>query len=74
MRKECAEGLRREPVADDDARRTAALEILIAVFVFLAAGERDDLGGDVRKELLLARAALDVDVDAALALPEADEL
>ncbi len=46
--------LRGELLADDDARRTAALEVLVRVLIVLAAGEGDDLSGDICAQLLLA--------------------
>ncbi len=74
MREERSHGFRREPIADDDARRPSAIKPLVQVIVVLAAGEGDDLRSHVGAQLLLAVAALDQDVRLALVLPEPDEL
>ena len=71
---QCAEGSRIQLLTDDDRGRTATLEVLVAVFVFLTAGEGNDLGGNIGTELLLAGAALDGIIHADLVLTEADEL
>ena len=74
MREERSHGFRREPIADDDARRPSAIKLLVQVIVVLAASEGDDLRSHVGTQLLLAVAALDQDVRLALVLPEPDEL
>ena len=74
VRQQRAERLRGQLLADDDAGGTAAGEVLVAVVVGLAAGEGDDLRGDVRAQLLLAGAALNDDVGRHLTAAEADEL
>ncbi len=56
-------------------RRTpVSLELLVGVLVILASGKRDDLGGQVGIEFLLAGRSLDGDVLPPLVLMEADEL
>ena len=74
MRKDGAECFRSQLVADDDAGGTSALEILVPVFIVLAAGKGHDLRRDVRAELLLAGAVLDDHIVRHLALLKADEL
>ena len=74
MRKQRTECFRCERVADDDAGRTIAGELLIVVLVVLAAGKCHDLRSYVRAELLLAGASLDIDINTLLALLESDEL
>ena len=71
---ERAHGFGSESLANDDAGRTVAGEFLVVVLVVLAAGEGHDLSHNVGAELLLARAALNVHVNAELALLEANEL
>ena len=72
--KKCTHGLGGESVADDDAGRTVAGELLVVVLIVFAAGKCHDLCSYVGAELLLAGAALNVHVDAELALLETDEL
>ena len=43
---QCAEGSRIQLLTDDDGGRTATLEVLVPVFVFLTAGKGNDLGGN----------------------------
>ena len=74
MGEQCANGFRSESLSNDDAGRTVAGELLIVVLVVPAAGECHDLRNHVRAKLLLAGAALDVYVNAELALLKADEL
>ena len=74
MRKQCAENLRGQLVGHDDGRRAVAFEVLVPVVAVLAACECDDLGRNVRGELLLAGRALDHHVVVHLVVLEADEL
>ncbi len=74
MREQRAENLRGQLVGHDDGRRAVALEVLVPVVAVLAACECDDLGRNVRGELLLAGRALDHHVVVHLVVLEADEL
>ena len=74
MSEQCAERCRVQLIADDDAGRTAALEVLVQILIRFAAGKGNDLRSDIGAELLLARGAFDGDVIADLAVTEADEL
>ena len=69
-----AKRTRGQLAADDDAGRTAALEILIFIFVLFAAGKRHDLGRNIGAELLLAGCAFDDNIRADLVLLKAYEL
>ena len=72
--KQSAQGGGGQLVADDDGGRTATLELLVQVGIFLAAGEGHDLGGHVGAELLLGGGALDDHVGAHLAVAVANKL
>ena len=74
MREQCAERAGSQLVADDDAGRTAALEILVFILVLLAARERHNLRCNVCTELLLAGCAFNDDIRADLVLLKAYEL
>ena len=74
MCKQCTQSLRGQPVADDNAGRTSAFEILIAVIICLTAGKCNDLSCYVCAEFLLAGAALDVDIGLHLVIAEAYKL
>ena len=72
--KKCTEACRIYLLADDDAGRTCALKILVAVLIRLTAGKCHDLSCNVRAELLLARASLNHNIVLQLAVLEADKL
>ena len=69
-----AERSRCQLVTDDDAGRAAALKLLVVVRIVLAAGKGNNLCDNVCTQLLLAGAALNVDICADLAVLEADKL
>ena len=74
MCKQCTQSLRGQLVADDNAGRTSAFEILIAVIICLTAGKCNDLCSHVCAQLLLAGAALNDNVRADLAILKSDKL
>ena len=74
MCKQCPQSLRGQLVADDNAGRTSAFEILIAVIICLTAGKCNDLCSHVCAQLLLAGAALNDNVRADLAVLKSDKL
>ena len=57
MRKQRPQRFRRKLLPDDDAAGPVAFEVLVPVFILLAASKGQDLGRYVRAELLLARAS-----------------
>lgn len=61
-------------VADDDAGRAAAFKLLVAVRIVFAASEGNNLCDNICTQFLLARAALNGDIHADLAVFEADKL
>ena len=69
-----AQGAGSQLIADDNAGGTAAGEVLVAVVVFLAAGEGNDLRCHIGAQLLLAGAALDHNIGVHLAVTEAHKL
>ena len=74
MCQQSAEGCRCQLVADDDAGRSAALEILILVIILLSAGKGHDLRCDIGAELLLAGAVLNCYIVLTLTVLKANEL
>ena len=74
MCKQRTQSLRGQLVADDNAGRTSAFEILIAVIICLTAGKCNDLCSHVCAQLLLAGAALNDNIRADLAVLKSDKL
>ena len=72
--KQRTQRFRRQFLADNDAGGAVPGEVLVPVFVLLAAGKSHDLSRHVGAQLLLAGAALNHNVRFRLALLKADEL
>ena len=68
MCQQCAKRLRVQLLTNDDAGRTSTLKVLVAVLIRLATCKCDDLCSDICTQLLLARAALDIDICSDLAV------
>ena len=74
MSKKSTKGGRCKLITDDNAGWTFALEVLIQVLIFFAAGKCNDLSSNIGAKLLLAGAVLNVTISSKLALLEDDEL
>ena len=72
--KKSTKGGRCKLITDDNAGWTFALEVLIQVLIFFAAGKCNDLSSNIGAKLLLAGAVLNVNIYSKLALLKADEL
>ena len=62
MCKQCTQSLRGQLVADDNAGRTSAFEILIAVLIGFTTCKCNDLSSNICTKLLLACAVLNCNI------------
>ena len=74
MRQQGAQSLGCQLIAGNDAGRTAALKVLVAVLILFAAGKRNDLCRNIGAELLLACAVLNHHILIHLAVFKAHKL